>query len=59
MQEFVDLSEEDQDRATSIVLAYVRKLRERASLEKSDPNYLNPSSIPNKIKPIKILTTYC
>jgi hypothetical protein len=55
IQEFVDLSKEDQDRATSIVLAYVRKLRERASFEKSDPNYLNPSSIPNKIKPIRKL----
>ncbi|MDE1812815.1 MAG: hypothetical protein KGH85_08130 [Thaumarchaeota archaeon] len=37
------------------VLAYVRKLRERASLDKNDPNYLNPSSIPNKIKPIRKL----
>lgn len=55
VQEFVDLSKEDQDRATSIVLAYVRKLRERASLDKNDPNYLNPSSIPNKIKPIRKL----
>jgi hypothetical protein len=55
VQEFVDLAKEDQDKATSIVLAYVRKLRERASLDKSDPDYLNPSSIPNKIKPIRKL----
>lgn len=55
VQEFVDLVKEDQDRATSIVLAYVRKLRERASLDKGDPDYLNPSSVPNKIKPIRKL----
>lgn len=55
VQEFVDLSKEDQDRATSIVLACVRKLRECSSLEKSDPNYLNPSSIPNKINLIRKL----
>ncbi|MGI0058861.1 MAG: hypothetical protein ACREBJ_03755, partial [Nitrosotalea sp.] len=55
VQEFVDLTKEDQNKATSIVLAYVRKLRERASLDKSNPDYLNPSSVPNKIKPIRKL----
>lgn len=54
-QQFVNLTREDQHKATQIILAYVKKLKERASLEKQDPSYLNPSTIPNKIKPIKKL----
>lgn len=54
-QQFVDMAKEDQLKATNIVLVYVKHLRERAMLDKSDPFYLNPSSIPNKIKPIKKL----
>ncbi|HKU32267.1 MAG TPA: hypothetical protein VJR22_00280, partial [Candidatus Nitrosotalea sp.] len=54
-QQFVDLARADQEKAVNIVLAYVRILRNRTRLEKSDPNYLNPSSLPNKIKPIKKL----
>lgn len=33
-QEFVDIAKEDQDRAVGIVMAYTRKLREQACLEK-------------------------
>ena len=54
-EHFVDLTKEDQFKATQIILAYVRKLRERTTLDKADANYLNPSTLPNKIKPIKKL----
>lgn len=54
-QQFVDLAREDQQKATQIILAYVARLRQRTLLEKADPAYLNPSSVPNKIKPIKKL----
>lgn len=53
--QFIDLTKNDQKKAIMIVRAYVSKLRERTQLSKSDPSYLNPSSIPNKIKPIKKL----
>lgn len=54
-QEFVELAKSDQEKVTSILLAYTRRLKEKCFLEKSDPNYLNPSTIPNRIKPIKKL----
>lgn len=54
-QQFVNLARENQQQATQIILAYVAKLRERTTLDKSDPAYLNPSTIPNKVKPIKKL----
>lgn len=54
-QQFVSLAKEDQKRATQFILAYVTRLREKTMLDKSDPAYLNPSSIPNRIKPIKKL----
>src|SRR3989442_3172955 len=52
-REFADLAKEDQGQATSLVLAYTRKLRERTMLDRTDPSYLNPSTLPNKIKVIK------
>lgn len=54
-QQFVDLTREDQQRATQIILMYISKLREKTLLDKTDPAYLNPSSIPNRIKPMKKL----
>lgn len=54
-QKFVDLARADQEKTVNIVLAYVRKLRDRTMLDKADPDYLNPSTLPNKIKPIKKL----
>lgn len=54
-QQFVDLTREDQQRATQIILMYISKLREKTLLDKADPAYLNPSSIPNRIKPMKKL----
>ncbi len=54
-QQFVDITKDDQQKATQFVLAYVARLREKTLLDKADPSYLNPSSIPNRIKPIKKL----
>lgn len=54
-QQFVDMTREDQQRATQIILMYISKLREKTLLEKADPAYLNPSSIPNRVKPMKKL----
>ncbi len=54
-EEFVNIARDDQTKATNIVIAYVKKLKERTMLEKTDPNYLNPSTLPNKVKPIKKL----
>ncbi|MGB6462862.1 MAG: hypothetical protein WBF38_01380 [Nitrosotalea sp.] len=54
-QQFVDLTRDDQQKTTHIILAYLARLRERTLLEKSNPSYLNPSSVPNRIKPIKKL----
>lgn len=56
-QQFVDIARQDQTKATNIIIAYVKKLRERTALEKSNPYYMNPSYLPNKIKPIKKLLT--
>jgi len=56
-QQFVVLASEDQTKATNIIIAYVKKLRERTALDRSDPHYMNPSYLPNKIKPIKKLLT--
>lgn len=56
-QQFVEIASEDQTKATNIIIAYVKKLRERTALDKSDQYYMNPSYLPNKIKPIKKLLT--
>ncbi len=54
-KEFVNIAKNNQEKATQIILAYTRLLKARTVLEKNDKNYLNPSSVPNKIKPIKKL----
>lgn len=54
-QQFVDIAKEDQQKATQFVLAYVARLREKTKLDKADTSYLNPSSVPNRVKPIKKL----
>lgn len=54
-QQFVDLARADQEKATHIILAYIKRLKARTMVDKSDQLYLNPSTIPNKIKPIKKL----
>ncbi|HUT06469.1 MAG TPA: hypothetical protein VMW74_07270 [Nitrosopumilaceae archaeon] len=54
-EEFVDLARKDSTAATNIVIAYVKQLRERTQLPKDHNHYINPSYLPNKIKPIKKL----
>lgn len=54
-QQFVEIARDDQKRATGIVMAYVKHLASRTALEKSHPNYIKPSYVPNKIKPIQKL----
>jgi hypothetical protein len=54
-QQFVDLTHNEQQKATQIILAYLTRLRERTFLEKTNPAYINPSTLPNKIKLIKKL----
>jgi len=54
-QQFVALSSEDQTKVTNIIIAYVKKLRERIALDRTDQYYINPSYLLNKIKPIKKL----
>jgi len=56
-QQFVQIAKNDQTKATNIIIAYVKKLRERTMLDKTNPYYLNPSYLPNKVKPIKKLLT--
>ena len=54
-EEFVNLAREKPIEATNIIIAYVKQLRKRTQLPKDDKNYMNPSYLPNKIKPIKKL----
>ena len=54
-EQFVNIARKDQQRAVQIILAYTKMLKSRTTLAKNDKDYLNPSSIPNKIKPIKKL----
>ena len=42
-QQFVVLASQDQIKATNIIIAYVKKLRERIALDKSHQYYINPS----------------
>jgi len=54
-EQFVDISKKNQDEALGIILGYLEKLKLKCRLDKTDPDYLNPSSVPNKIKPIRKL----
>jgi len=54
-QEFVELARNDQQKTLAIVSQYVQHLKNRTCLDKDNSEYLNPSTIPNKIKPIKKL----
>lgn len=53
--EFVLVAKKDQEKAIQIIFAYVNHLKKRTLIEKAEPEYLNPSTVPNKIKPIKKL----
>lgn len=54
-QQLVDLARDDQQKTTQIILAYIKQLKARTKMPKDSRNYLNPSSVPNQIKPIKKL----
>ena len=54
-QEFVNLANDEQQKTVQIILTYVMELKKRTQCDKSDPYYLNPSTVPNKIKPIRKL----
>ena len=54
-EEFVNLARADATVATNIVIAYVKQLREPTQLPKNHQHHINPSYLPNKIKPIKKL----
>ena len=54
-RQFVQLAKKDQTKTTNIVIAYVKQLRNRTLLAKNHPSYINPSYVPNKIKPLKKL----
>ena len=54
-QQFVNLARDDQQRTTQIILAYIKQLKARTKMPKDSRDYLNPSSVPNQIKPIKKL----
>lgn len=56
-QEFVELARKDQQKAINILIAYIKELRKRTQCPREDPDYLNPSTIPNKVKPINKLLT--
>ena len=49
-QQFVDIARDDQTRAKNIVIAYVKHLVDRTKLDKTEPYYIRPSYLPNKIK---------
>jgi integrase len=53
--EFVNLAKTEPTEVTNIVIAYVKQLKKRTQLPKDHKNYINPSYLPNKIKPIKKL----
>lgn len=55
VKQFVDIARKDQQRAVQIILVYTRLLKSRTTLAKNDKGYFNPSSVPNRIKPIKKL----
>lgn len=52
-QQFVNLVKQNQDQATQLVISYVQHLKTRTQLDKIDPNYLNPATLPSYVMPIK------
>ena len=53
--QLVTHTKNDPDWGMSVMLALSKKLKERSQLPKNDPNYLNPTTIPNYFKPVKKL----
>lgn len=53
--QLVSKTKKDPDWGMSVMLALSKKLKERSELPKNDPNYLNPTTIPNYFKPVRKL----
>ncbi|WP_268543692.1 integrase [Candidatus Nitrosotenuis cloacae] len=53
--QLVNKTKKDSDWGMSVMLALSKKLKQRSELPKNDPNYLNPTTIPNYFKPIRKL----
>jgi integrase len=53
--QLVNKTRTDPEWGISVMFALSKKLKERSTLPKDDPNYLNPATIPNYFKPIKKL----
>lgn len=53
--QLVNKTKKDPDWGMSVMLALSKKLKERSELPKNDPNYLNPTTIPNYFKPVRKL----
>ncbi|MFM7796497.1 MAG: integrase, partial [Candidatus Nitrosotenuis sp.] len=53
--QLVNKAKMDPEWGMSVMLALSKKLKERSELPKNDPNYLNPSTIPNYFKPVRKL----
>ena len=55
VSQLVKYGKEKPDWTRDLLISLSRKLRERTELDKSDKDYLNPTSFPNYFKPIKKL----
>lgn len=51
--QFVEYARKDPDRIKQLLKAYATHLKERTEKPRTDPEYLNPNTVPNKFKGIK------
>lgn len=51
--QFAKLAKKDPDKTKQLLQAYAIYLKERVQLPTTDPQYLNPTTVPNKFKGIK------
>ena len=51
--QFAKLAKKDPDKTKQLLQAYAIYLKERVQLPTSNPQYLNPTTVPNKFKGIK------
>ena len=54
-KQFVEMGRNDEERMLGILLELSSVMTERTKKDKSDPDYFNPSSIPNYFAPVKKL----
>ena len=55
VKQFVEIGKNDQDKMLSILLGLSNVMAERTKKDRSDPDYMNPSSIPSYFVPLKKL----